>query len=564
MARVITPSGDEVRTVYSSAGFAAGDYVFQTASGFEKASGIAPWPIKANATWIGGSVSNLGMGFSSSADILLGPSQAGGIYSGSAITSGSTTLSTKTFSITNSGAVVVRLSSGNWMVGTNRTSTSDPLVTIYDPTFTTIIQTISQNLGINYTYYRIVPDNSGGALFLGGSGQTTYFHYIAETSTNVYAMSGYYSQSGSWNMYANTANLITDGYVSMWGNNGGSGGNSTETKITYTPRVANTPSESTFNTGGGNCTLSSNGGGAVYFDRGVYDSTLLGTKTCAVLYYTAVGTSFVLVYDNGVASTSSASFSFTSYGPGSISESLGRPTFRRSGGAGTAILPLYSSSTSTIRLWQGNINSSGFFTFGFFTGNITNTANTLGGLLHTAIYPISNPLNDDCDLLLTYARVSGTGYANCARIITGALANGVVPTVSAEIVINSNTLTPGITYLPLNYWDTFSNNVLGFSPTSSTVGTVAGVAGAALSSPAPFAYSQGLSPSQTGTCVGVALTAASAGGTAKILVRGTAEVRSTLPNMPGALSFNHANYGTPGGIRGSVAGRTVTFEGIDG
>ena len=73
-----------------------------------------------------------------------------------------------------------------------------------------------------------------------------------------------------------------------------------------------------------------------------------------------------------------------------------------------------------------------------------------------------------------------------------------------------------------------------------------------------------VTPLITGVCVGVALTAASAGGTGKILTRGTAEVRSTLPNMPGALSFNHANYGTPGGIRGSVAGRTVTFEGIDG
>lgn len=571
MARVITPSGDEVRTVYSSGGFAAGDYVFQTASGFEKTTVNAIWPVSPNSSWINGALGNIGMGFSPVTDYLLGPSQIGGTYSGASISTGSTIIPSKAISWYPADYTkVVRLSSGNILL-CRWTGGSVMYFDIYDKTFTTLITTLSNAVGYNRNNFQALPDNSGGCFLYYQDSSYSIAEYLAETGTNTYSISGTTSDGGSASYSAQYggATLIYDGYVSA----PGYGGQLTYSKWTYSPRSNAAPQVTTFYAGS-SFSPSTYGLGAFYIDGGILSDSLAGLKRLGTVSKNS-STTGVLYIDNNTQLTNSASATSSSatFQTTNSSDKIAAPTVVRTSAntSGRAlIVPGFLGGQNYIYFNVAEMSSSGSFHMtgtSFKTGNLTLSgvmSSNNSSLYGMSLNPITNPYVNNPDLLLTYVRTDpGTGGPIvCARVISGALAAGVVPTSSAEILLNATVPIYTPSYSPI-FWDKFANTLFGTAMTSGSAISIEGKAGAALVTPTAFAYGSTLTPSQTGTCVGVALTAASAGGTGKILVRGTAEVRSTLPNMPGSLSFNHTNYG-PGGIRGSVAGRTVTFEGIDG
>lgn len=566
MARVITPSGDQVRTVYSSGGFAAGDYVFQTASGFEKAAGVIPWPVKANSAWgVGNSPIGLAFGFSGAADYLLGPSQSGGSYTGSAISFGDNRYANTSSTIT-SGSIfnATQLSNGYYLLAYG--SGPSFTVQVYNSTFTTLFATFTISSGLPQLYTtRLYPDNSGGCVVAGVNNSTGYINvfYVANTSGDNYGISGTSSVSRNinviWNFSSSPGALAADGILYLGGRDDSSGSNwAWMGKYVYSPR----------STSGGTLSFST-------FDVGstVGSTTIVVTKTSfgnttpyAYMILNWGGNSaFYTLYDqNSPLSSASPNFTTGVSGFGAPLESLGAAVFYPIGTYGSIVFPMISGTS--LQFQSIPLNSAGGIVGGstFKTGTIT-LASTIGttisartsiGLMTSSNLSASNP-----DLAVYYPRTNGSFQSPYARLITGGLSSGVVPTSSAEVLLNSTTSTSDYTGV-LASFNPYSGLIQGCAYGSSF--TIQGTAAGSLSTPQPFTYGTSLTPAQTGTCVGVALTAASAGGTGKILVRGTAEVRSTLPNMPGSLSFNHANYGTPGGIRGSVAGRTVTFEGIDG
>lgn len=591
MARVITPSGDEVRTVYSSAGFAAGDYVFQTASGFEKAQGNTGWPIGANV--MRGVYSNLNVTFSetSAADLLLGPSQTGGTYSGPAFTSGAQTIPATSAGLASSR--IVRLTTGFYCRYSGGFGGSAFTVEILNPqltavvastTYTPYVQSVkvmpmtdgsvavgfydNNNAGlriISFRYsggtYTALPTRQSDGNGFGGyagyfNGASTMSAWITTAPGIVKCVTWENMSSGQlvylgWNLYSGTGIYTTYGQQGQ--NNYGYVGNMQSSQVSsyfYLPSgMASNTQDKVFILGSSwfNSAGSSN---INYFTDGDPNTSSCGS---AANYSTVGPVNPVNFYSYGAPPSGGQMFLAT----GATYGVLG------------ACVSLTSATNCYLQFFawypSNQIYCPGGNGYGSIPAQVNFTASGLGipanqttKVFAVGPYTTSNPTLAICYYTLTASnyytpvmRLTNYPYTTIGPEID--LTQGVSPNTTSFYSVDGQTFQfcPYVGQIMTNFYTTTATYFSGTSILS-------------LSSPQPFAYGNSLSPSQTGTCVGVALTAASAGGTGKILVRGTAEVRSTLPNMPGALSFNHANYGTPGGIRGSVAGRIVTFEGIDG
>jgi hypothetical protein len=556
MARVITPSGDEVRTVYSSAGFAAGDYVFQTASGFEKAAGTTPWPVLSNGMSFNQSLQKLPFGTTSPiSDLLLGPSQSGGIYSGSSFTAGAVGLaSTNIFGTPNSNQFSRRSPNGDWVYAWAGFSSTQ--VRVYDSTNTTLkfTYTISGN---SYGLNDMAVSNVGHIAVLHddyGYPRISVFYYDA--ITGAYSFISYNNYNGRY--WPPTRLVWTSDTVVM---SGGHDNDSPGTLYIYKTFITSPTTISTVYT-------AVNTGTGVYFTTvgsGLIPAYLNNGVAGFVIVYFYSNNSFYTCYDyNNSASTNTPAV-------GTSTSNIGGQT-NWNGGCSTILPYLFTSTTIRCRLLINYNSTTKAFGTAEFQLNVGGS--TLSYVsAWTTTFTASSVSTTNISPSLTFMGAPPTTATTDPNMIAVFTNSSQKPTVltypsggpwGAETILFPSDTASGTTPPSKNtFIDPYSGLLSSTLFTTSNI-KCSGVYQASLSSPQPFAYGNSFTPTQTGTCVGVALTAASAGGTGKILTRGTAEVRSTLPNMPGALSFNHANYGTPGGIRGSVAGRTVTFEGIDG
>ena len=564
MARTISPSNNQVQDVYSSGGFAAGDYVFLTSTGFEKCQASGSFPLKANATQLFGNAYPIGMGIVNLTDYLLGPSQAGGTYTGPAINSGDANVADTTVTSFYGWATTARLSGGNIVVC--GVSGSTVYANIYNSTATTLITTASVNFSSSINFLRVIPDNSNGLVVLvSDTNPYARFAYLANTTGNTFQFSSSLLISSALSnavQYGYCA-ISTQGIVSLAGYN-----LSTSypiiMKATYLPGSASTPtlltssqgSDFLYGTEMAGCVMNM----PVFFPASGYTSPRFG------FIYQDSGSSNAHRLGLDTNSTGNASFSSTaSANPGNRYTLGNSAVLCRNGAFSNQCMMAPTATGSSIYILMAAFNTNLALNSMAYSAAI-NVASTVVSYSDLNLFTISDPSVTGCSLLLTYTRNNGSGGTfKCARIISSAdIASGGSPSVGSEIILNSGTETSSYAYSvsQINY-DIFGNGVFGSNFVSGSSVSFAAKAGASITTPQPFAYANSLSPASTGPCVGVALTSASAGGIGKILTRGTAQVRSGLPSAPVALSFNHANY-APGGIKGTVTGRTVTFEGIDG
>lgn len=576
MARTISPSNNQVQTVYSAGGFAAGDYVFRTSTGFEKATNQVQWPILSNAYNFNGANVNVGFGFSSAENILIGPSQTGGIYSGSAVTAYTQSVAATNLTSTYNYNKIYRLANGNWFVHYYDSTSGNWKGNVLNSTRTTIIST--GTLASNPNVFRVFPmaDGSVAVGYFNQNANSPSWLVFVCNSLNSYTVRQKYVDSSAWGGYNNYMPGVNASYCTFAVSNAGVG-YVTVYDTTYGYQYIlkwnlfdSSLSQLTVTSTNTSLFLNTNASNNIIYNS-VWDLTPVTTYPTTTIYQSFSGSVRYYFYDTQGNSRTGASLSTGTHSVGvtytSTLPALGC-TFLRTGTTYGSYATVVSSSATQYYLDVGALDSlgrpSGAPTFTSFTPSTAIYANNFS----IRVFALGSRTTIDPPLAICYyVTQAGTGYPiPVFRIATS--------TGGASYVIGSETQMLNGQSVNGNQANVYDRDIaFNFSPYvaqietnffgSGTTTYYTGNYGFGVSSPAPFAYGGVLSPEETGPCVGVALTSASAGSTGKILIRGTAEVRSGLPSAPAALSFNHANY-APGGIMGTVTGRTVTFEGIDG
>lgn len=575
MARVITPSGDEVRTVYSSGGFAAGDLVFLKSTGYEKipASYNVSFPISATANNFYGASQPQGLAALNFASCALGPNQIGGGYTGPAISRGAQQLSNQVVNSSVGYAAMAQLADGNFAVlyytTTGTYTANNAYFKVIDYAGNTIAgpTSLGSTVVANFSSASITPHPTQSAFVL------NYPYSYGTQAIRFVSGSNYSTLSsilGTQNQTIapgkNAVSLSTDGQVNFFD----------QTGAIYT--VSTSYSTTPFPGTGGFTSYSISFDPSAYgsYSSPTYSPGFLATAVPSGLPYAGYGISTGVYYFNGTSTWGlmfmvqyannmtwrvfgKPSSMVNGYGNNGAPPNAGCWTRRAATGSQGVIAVLWGGST-------GSSNTAGYyltlvdlsntsFTNAIVAANWTSTAS----LFPTGLYSGSEKLSDlshiagEGNLALSYLNSS---YIACVRFTTDFGA-----TWGAEYQINPSATPYGSTTCGSQTGFSSFNQIYALTTTASNV-TVGSIQANTLTTPQSFALGGSVPPSSIGAFAGVALTAASAGGTGKIIVSGQAEVNSTYPVSNVNIAFNNASY-SPQGLQGSVAGRTYNLSGRD-
>lgn len=509
MAREISPIDGQVIDVTSTAGFSAGDYIYATSTGYQALSTV---PFGSTSTRIAGTLYT-SPAASVGQSALVGPQVISGTYSGTSITPAGL-ISSSSITVNSQAPVCAALTSGRFVVA-RVNSSGNIFATVYNANGTVFTAETQISTG-GLMYF----NNSYGTLAVAGTSDGAF---VVGSGRNGGASNGFWI--GKFN----------EALVSQWTNAQIDAGN----------------------TWAGACQMIALPNGNIVW---------AGQRNSSGFYY--------VFNSSGVTQTSASinSGSSSAVGNGlnlaagtnywySINKDQNNNTSRvsiydLSGSYINAITSPYNGNQQTIAVLPNNnvliVDSS------------TNQGSALNWQIRTENLGSSvNSNSINCNFGPSYIQNNLYAATNTQFVQMGQHgSNG-----TTQLFVQTSTTT-GTTYQAAVASGAYCAYALGLNNVGCLIQVSGGITSGTVNfiNGGPTILNNGASLSgsityPTYTFVGVAVTPCSAGGTGKVLIRGTTNVRSVYGSSSSLLGFNATPSGSPVANQGSIIGRTITLEG---